>query len=204
MSDAVNIPTYFVPKYVEWIEYIADKLFISSFFLNKLKDLPFNYLSPIFTNLALLCLATAYTLQLFSSPFYQTGMPDAWNYNERAFGFNFIGSLTAWTCIIFPEIWLVCTWIFCVNNLIWLLNEHTKKIAPSVYPMMAKNQDAYCNYVLSITLATFISAISHTFNQAGIGRLVNWLATGIGLYFLWQSGQETMPQILDQSQIKVA
>ena len=192
MSKVVNPslkPTYFIPKYVDCIEYIADKLFVSSFILNKLKDLPIGLMSPICTNLALILLALAFSLQILSSLYYQTPKQKSniWTYRNRALWFNLIGALTAWTCIMFPEIWLICTWILCFNNLLWIYNEESRLEIPTIYPQMPKNQYEYCKYVVCIGIATFISATSNTFHLELIGKSFNWIATGCGLLSLWQS-----------------
>jgi len=183
--------TVVTPKYLGCIEYLADKLFVSSFFLNKIRDFPFPYIHAICTNTALICLALAYTLQIFCSGFYQNQQPG--HYGDRTLLLSVLGSLTAWTCIMFPQFWLVCTWLFCLNNLLWIYNEYSRINNPSIYPQMPQNQVAYCFYVTCMTTAGFISALSNTFGLACVGLIGNWLFTGLGLFSLWQSSQP-LPQ----------
>lgn len=179
-------------KYLGCIEFVADKLFVSSFFLNKIKDFPFPLVKEICTNMAIFCLALAYTLQIFSSPFYQN--QGKGYYSHRALLISSIGALTAWTCIMFPELWLICTWLFCLNNLTWIYNELSRLQAPTLYPQMPKNQWAYCCYVVFVSLAGLVSALSNTFGLGVLGLVGNWLLTGLGLISLHQSKHEPTVQ----------
>jgi hypothetical protein len=207
-QDISNIT---VPNYIRYLDYVADKLFISSFILNKIKDFPLNQFSIIASNIALLCMGLAFTLQIFTTRYYHTKPnADTFNYTLRSHVFAHIGSIGAWLCIFFPNLWLISLWIFCFNNLLWTYNELSRLSNPSIYPSMPNDQKQFCKYVACIALATLVSAIGNTLGLFFIdhksmilysGMLLNWMISALGINYLFKATTPPTEAQFNQSQL---
>lgn len=192
-----------IPGFIRYLDIIVDKLFISSFILNKIKDLPLNQFSIFLTNIAVICIAIAFTIQVFTSQYYQSASnQDTSNLPLRTHLFANIGAISAWMCIIFPNLWLISLWMFCFNNFFWTYNEYSKQTSPSVYPPMPLDQEKYCYYVLNVALATLVSAIANTLglyfiNQTTLilttGIILNWTFSFIGVDYLYKATGSELP-----------
>lgn len=188
-----------LPLCIVYLEYAIDKLFISSFILNKIKDFPLGSISTVLGNIALCCIAVAYTLQLITTNYYQideTENQNLLNYQTRAQLIAFIGTIITWFCIFHSALWLPCFWFMCINNLFWLYNESSRTSKPSLYPKTPNDQEEYCHYVGWMTLAMLSSAIANTLGIFAIaqqhtliiiGRIFNWCFSLLGVRSLYNS-----------------
>ena len=211
LSEPNHSSSLNVPIWVNYLEYIIDKLFISSFILNKIKDFPLGPASMLLGNIALFCIALAYTLQLMTTNYYQVekqqNQTDL-NYQEICMIIALIGSSASWFCIFNPHLWLPCFWIMCLNNLLWIYNETTRIDNPSLYPSTPQNQEKYCEYVILMTTAMFSSALANTlglfipYEKQTIlmfGKLCNWALSILGVIALYASAE---PKLSDMNQPK--
>lgn len=191
-----------IPVFVEPIESLVGQLFICAFLCNKARDLPVGFLEPILANIAILSLALAYSLQLLTTPFYQQKNKkideQLLNYRNICIFIAFVGALSSWVCIIAPQLWLECLWIFCANNLLWIYNENSRNQEPTQFPKMPNNHDAFLGYVTFIGLAPFCSAIAGCLKKSFlnyhfvidlISKILNWSLTIIGLFKLDESSK---------------
>ena len=195
-----------MPEWVGLFENIANKLFISSFVLNKIKDLPIGWYSSFFSQTAMFAVAFAYSIQVFTTSYYQVSaeVESQFNYKHFCQMIASIGTINSWICISLPHLWLWCLWIFCMNNALWIYNEQTRLETPSIFPAPPPNQKEFCSYVNYISMAPLCSAISNTlalFSSYAdqvklIGILLNWTVSYIGLLSFYQC---TTPEISDIS-----
>jgi len=185
-----------IPEWVGIFEKIAGNLFISSFVLNKLKDLPLGWYSTFFSNIAIFSIAFAYSMQIFTTHYYQVPLEveTQLNYKDICQIIAIIGTINSWICISLPHVWLACLWVFCLNNLLWIYNEQSRIETPSIYPPPPSNQKAFCRYVNFISIAPLCTAISNTlvlfFPYAAeqiqlTGKIANWVASFIGMKSLY-------------------
>jgi hypothetical protein len=186
-----------IPEWVGVFENIANKLFVSSFVLNKLKDLPLGWYSTFFANTAMFAIAFAYSIQIFTTHYYQVSpeVESQLNYKDICQMIATIGTINSWICISLPQVWLICLWAFCLNNGLWIYNEQTRIETPSIYPPPPPNQKEFCRYVNFISIAPLCSAISNTlalfypYADQEIrltGKVLNWLVSFIGLQSLYR------------------
>ena len=183
------------PTVVSYLEYIANKLFMCGFLLNKLSDLPFGFVSPLLSKIAICSIAIAYTIQTFTNSYYYSPKPkkNLLDYHDICQLIACIGMIASWLCILAPNLWLACLWVFCINNILWIYNESTRPDNHSLVQPMPVNRQKYTEYLIWISTATLCSAIANTLvlvipNANNwlylMGKILNWSASILGIYAL--------------------
>ena len=196
-----------VPEWVQIIDYIAGKIFLAGFIINRIKDIPMGYVSYILSGIAIASYLLAYTLQIISSWYYDKTPEYFFDY-QLLFQLQAIcGAVASLMVIVNPELWLACLWLFVFTNILWYLAELHRQEHPSQYPAMPSNPKHYLEYTLWLTIAITCSAIMGTLAvcaphlsipMMAIGLILNYLATIIAFVEVYQQDD---PQNL---QLKVA
>lgn len=197
-SEVTIQPEPPTPAFVKGFEYIANKLFICGFLFNKLSDFPLGFVSPLLSSIAICSIAIAYTIQIYTSNYYDSPHPktNLLDYRDICQLMACIGMINSWLCIFAPNLWLTCLWVFCINNLLWIYNESTRPNSASIFPAMPINRQKYGEYVIWISTATLCSTVANTLmlfipNANSflylMGKILNWSASFLGVNALFAS-----------------
>lgn len=208
-----DYPSWDVPVFVDNLDKIAGNIFTCSFIISKIRDLPLGSISMALSLVTLTLYGAAYTLQIFTSSYYQDAKPLPnleWSYREFYMSVAIIGASACWLTLGFPACWMMLMLIGTLNTFLWYISEIHRLENPTAYPKMAQQPELYMEYVKWIAVSSLISTTAllvalsmpaHFMLIYMTGLVGNYLASGIAMYYLLESFD--LP-ILEENQLAIS
>lgn len=198
-SIAGDYPSWNIPTVIDNLDKIAGKVFTCSFVISKIRDLPLGPISMALSVVTLALYGTAYTIQIFTSSYYQDVKPAPeweWSYREYYMMVALIGASVCWLSLGLPASWMLLMLIGTANTFLWYLGEIHRSSNPTAYPKMATQPELYMEYVKWIAISSFISSSaiivalsipSHFMLIYMMGLMGNYIASALAIHYLLES-----------------
>lgn len=179
-------------NHIQNLDKLAGNFFLAGLIVSRLKDIPMGYFSFYLSAFAFTAYALAYTIQLYTSNYYDKDL-------ENTFDFQFLfqlqslcGAIASWTLLINPSLWMPCLVLFLASNMLWYWAECQRFKTPTQYPAMPSNPQNYLQFCAYMNLATAIFVVAGLLTTLGISgvpwltiaTLLNYLATITAFYHL--------------------
>lgn len=155
-------------KQATQLDNISGKLFLTGFFLSKLKSISGMVLSPILNIVSLVAYLFGYITWYLATLFYpdHPRKRDAWygftEFKEQYQAAAFLGTFASILCLVNPALILPAVWIFSLSSMVWMISEYHKYRNPPSYDQnfSSARQATYLRYVATTTAISLITAFS--------------------------------------------